>query len=771
MRGKLSGLIIFVCLLAFFVIALLLRIIPPYSQVFTGGWVKFEAPDVYYFMRQVDHLVYNFPNLMPDDPYFALSGGKSGGEFNFFVYLLSAVTLLLGAGSPSPQLIDLVGVYFPVVLGALAVIPGYFLGRALFNRWAGLLAAGLLAVMPGEYLARTGLGATDRDCLEVFLVVVTMLFTALAVKCASDNELLAKSYSKSNLKPIVQASIYSLLAGISLGLFLLTWKGAFIFSAIILAFFVVQSIIDCLRGRSANYLFFSGTLIFLSAALIFLPFIRDATYRASILLELIIVIAAALVSRIVIKMGWRPFLYPLLLAVLGVAVLGAAYLVFPAQLEGIKSGITANLSLSALDRTVSENLSVLSSAWQSALYVLWINYTTGFYLSLVAIVILIFEAVRGGRPGVTFLLVWSITMLLLTLMMLRFALFYAVNVALLSSYVCLKFFEYLGIIRRESANPAVQSVAQEKSGRDKKLSSPSKGGASLKRVILGGLPVLLLVVVPNIPTALFIADTLPFIPSNAWCQSLDWLKKNTPDPYGDPGFYYAEYAKVAPANLDPDSAYAVTAWWDYGYWIVRTGQRLPNCDPGGGNREQVAKLFTGQDLESAYAEAQGLRSKYLMLSYPTVTGMFDSILLYAGKDWTNYFDRYYRPVQGTSQLEPVALYYPEYYRSLAVRLYNFDGRAVTPQSCQVISYEERMSVEGKYKHLTGSQDFPSYEEAVKFISGQKSGNYRIVSDNPLQSPVPLAMVSGYRLAYSSDSKVQSSKGTETPEVKVFEYIK
>jgi hypothetical protein len=160
-----------------------------------------------------------------------------------------------------------------------------------------------------------------------------------------------------------------------------------------------------------------------------------------------------------------------------------------------------------------------------------------------------------------------------------------------------------------------------------------------------------------------------------------------------------------------------------------------------------------------------------MLDYATVTRMYDSVRLHAGLDVTQFFDGYYRPIAGTAKLEPVVLYHPEYYRSLAVRLYNYDGAAVVPKSCQVISWEERMSVEGPYKHLTGSRVFPGYEEAVKFMAGQKTGNYRIVSDNHLLSPVPLAPVTGYRLAYSSDGKYQSSDGTEMPEVKVFEYIK
>jgi dolichyl-diphosphooligosaccharide--protein glycosyltransferase len=769
MRGKLSGLIIFTCLLAFVVIALLLRIIPAFSQVFSAGWVKFTSPDVYYFMRQIDHLVYNFPNPMLADPYFWLAGIRGSSQNGFFELLLSTIALLLGAGSPSPELVDLVGMYFPVVLGALSVIPGYFLGKALFNRWAGLLTAGLLAIMPGEYLARTGLGATDRDCLQVFLVVVTMLFTALAVKCASENELFAKSNSKSDPKPIVQAAIYSLLAGISLGLFLLTWRGAYIFSAIILVFIIVQSIIDGLRGKSADYLFFTGTIIFLSAELVLLLFAQNSIY---IILELFIVIAAAIVSRIVVSRGLRPFLYPILLTVLGAAVLGAAYIVFPALLEGIRSSTNAVLSLTALDLTVSENLPIIFPAGQFTLYVLWVNYTTGFYISLIGIGILTFQAVRGGKSGFTFLLVWSVIMLLLTLMMRRFAIFYTVNVALLSAYCCLKFFEYLGIIRRGSAPPAGQSMPPEKGGRAKKMPNPSRGRVPVMSVVLGWLPVLLIVFLPNIPTAVFISGTLPFVPSHAWCQSLDWLKKNTPEPYDDPAFYYKDYTDVASGKyLLPDSAYAVTAWWDYGYWIVRMGRRLPNCDPSGAYAGRVATFFTGQDLESAYIQARDMRSKYVMLNYLTVTRMYDSILLHAGMERTQFFDGYYRTIAGTRQFEPLVFYHAEYFRSLAVRLYNFDGAAVTPMSCQVISWEERMSVEGKYKHLTGSQVFQSYEEALSFISTQQSGNYRIVSDNPLKSPVPLARVSGYRLAYSSDSKCQSADGTQMPEVKVFEYIK
>src|SRR4030065_199312 len=127
----------------FFGIALYIRVVLPYSQVFVGDWIKFTGVDGYFFMRLVDYLAHNFPHLITFDPYFLYPDGSYVGIRSFFVYLIAGVAWLVGLGSPTQHVIDVVGVYFPAVLGALTVIPVYFIGKALFNRWAGVLAAGL----------------------------------------------------------------------------------------------------------------------------------------------------------------------------------------------------------------------------------------------------------------------------------------------------------------------------------------------------------------------------------------------------------------------------------------------------------------------------------------------------------------------------------------------------------------------------------------------------------------------------------------------------
>ena len=213
------------------------------------------------------------------------------------------------------------------------------------------------------------------------------------------------------------------------------------------------------------------------------------------------------------------------------------------------------------------------------------------------------------------------------------------------------------------------------------------------------------------------------------------------------------------------------SWWDYGYWITRIAHRIPNAN-GGQNRRAVtsiASFFTSQDEHTGNRIAQELGSSYIVIDYNTANSKFWAISLWAGIEQTEFLDIYYLP-QG-EQLVPVRLYYPEYYRSLAVRLYNFDGKAVTPEVSLVISYEDVPTQEGDFvKVITGVEEFTQYDESEAYISSQETDNYKIVSDNPFINPVPLEALDHYQLIYSSDIMVLVPGAAAVPEVKIFEYI-
>ena len=109
------------------------------------------------------------------------------------------------------------------------------------------------------------------------------------------------------------------------------------------------------------------------------------------------------------------------------------------------------------------------------------------------------------------------------------------------------------------------------------------------------------------------------------------------------------------------------------------------------------------------------------------------------------------------------LFYPSFYNSTVVRLYNFNGQAVAPSenATIVISYRKQADRQGMwYKEITSSSSFPTYEEARDFVASHPSENYRIVGVDPFKSPVPLEKLEHYQLVYSTQS--------QTP-VKVFEY--
>ena len=182
-------LLIGILLVIFFGVSLIFRIALPYDQVFSGEWIKFTSIDAYSHMRLVDNLVHNFPNLTNFDPFFIYPGLLGVGGVRFFDWLLAGIIWVIGLGSPTQHTIDMIGVYFPAIMAALTIIPVYFIGKALFNRWAGVLAAALFAMLPGEYLGRSILGFTDHHVAETLFSTVTVLFLILAIKEAGLRQL------------------------------------------------------------------------------------------------------------------------------------------------------------------------------------------------------------------------------------------------------------------------------------------------------------------------------------------------------------------------------------------------------------------------------------------------------------------------------------------------------------------------------------------------------------------------------------------------------
>ncbi len=438
----LAGIIV----LIFFGVAYYLRVVLPYDQVFGSDWIKFSSNDAYYQMRLVDNLVRNFPHLNRFDPYIIYPGGDTVGGFRFFNWLLAGIIWLIGLGSPGQHTVDVIGAYIPAVLGALTVIPVYFIGRELFGKWAGVIAAGLIAIMPGESIGRSILAWAENDAINTLFTTTVILFLVLAIKTAGQKQLTFRHLNSRDWKVAVIPAIYSLLAGFFLALYMLTWAGSLLFVFLIAVYLIVQFTIDHLRRRSTDYLCLVGVPLFLIALIIFTPLSPVLFYQVSLIFAVLIILALSGLSRLLTFRGMKPGYYPLGWIGLAVVGLAAFYVVAPSLLKVMLLQFSV-FTPSGPSLTTLEMQPLLAPQGEFTLTIAWGNFTTGFFFSLIALGILIYQLIKQNNAERVFIVVWSLVTLAAVLGQRRFAIYYAVNVALLTGYLAWQVFWFAGLRR------------------------------------------------------------------------------------------------------------------------------------------------------------------------------------------------------------------------------------------------------------------------------------------------------------------------------------
>ena len=417
------ALLIGTILTLFIAIALYLRVYLPYDQVFSGEWIKFTSVDAYFHMRLVDNLVHNFPQLTNFDPYLLYPFGLQIDNIHFFDWLLAGIIWVIGLGSPTQHTIDVVAVYFPAVLAALTVIPVYFIGKELFGRWAGVISAGLIALLPGEFLGRSILGFTDHHIAETLFTATAMMFLILAIKASRQRGLTLGHIRHRDWATLSKPIIYSVLAGLFLGMYLATWIGGLLFVFILAAYFVIQFVIDHLRHQSKDYLVPIGVITFLTALIIYALFSRDALSLVSLLIALLTLIALSFASRLMTQRRLKPLYYPSVIVGLGVVAIAVLYAISPSFFQSMLDNFSLVFIWSG-SRTILEMQPILYPRGELTTQLAWGNFNTNFFLippwprlpsllhwipglSLISLGILTYLVIKQGNAEKSVLVVWN----------------------------------------------------------------------------------------------------------------------------------------------------------------------------------------------------------------------------------------------------------------------------------------------------------------------------------------------------------------------------
>ncbi len=784
-RDFLPIIIVGVILAALCGISLYIRMALPHDQVFVNGAVWFRETDAYYYMRNIENLVHNFPHFNSFDPYALYPGGGMGLTRPFFGWLVAGIILLVKGAASSLHSMEVVAAYMPAVLGTLTLIPVYFIGKELFNRWVGVIGAALVVILPTEFMHRSLLGFTDHHVAETLFSTVSVLFLIMAIKRAREREISFSHVLSGDWPTIGKPLLYSLLAGVFLGIYLLSWQGGLMFVFIIFLYLVIQFVVDHLRRKSTDYLCVIGTPLFLMAFLMLLFLLisssLDTMSVVSLLIAIVVPIVLSIVSRLMASRSLKPAYYPLVL--LGLTGVGLAALrAINPSLLGSMFGQFGIFTPSGAALTIMEMTPILAPYGTFTLSMAWGNFTTSFFIAFIALVMLVFVVVRERSADKSLFLVWSVVMLLAILGQRRFGYYYAVNAALLTGYFSWKMLDIAGLAKLLAKPKEVVEAVKKFKKKKKKVKETAKPKTFMRprgvwvRIIVVGIVLFFLVFFPNIGGAEGMAKSQSDIHKNladGWYTSSLWLGDNTPGPFGDPDLYYEIYTPKNEFEY-PDTAYGVMSWWDYGYFIMQIAHRVPNSNPGQAGAVQAGQFFTAQNETSANMLADELGTKYVMIDSDMATGKFYAMAEFAGKNVSD-FQEYYGVPPAVTGGDPQALYLlynPAYYRSTVVRLYNFNGQpAATSENCTLVIPWSGESVywtgisEILYRNIIGEPKyFSSYEDARAYVAAQTSGNYGIVGYNRFATIVPLEKLNSYELVYPLEDTASSTT------VKIFKYL-
>jgi len=340
----------------------------------------------------------------------------------------------------------------------------------------------------------------------------------------------------------------------------------------------------------------------------------------------------------------------------------------------------AYITTSATITTTQEMRPLFFPAGMFSPMAAWGNFTTLLLVTPITLGLLINKVIRNKDQNALFLIIWALVMMVAMLCFRRYAYYFAVNAALLGGFMAWWLWTHI--------SERVMAIG-----------------------ITGSL--LCIMLFPCFNAAMVTAQRSTFAPSDAWMGALEWVESNTPE----------------------DSV--ILSWWDYGYWINRETGRTAYATPSQDKIpvENTARMFLSPS-QNYIVDAD-----YIILDYDTIMGKHWAVATWASEDPTKYSGFYYITKDGNHQ--SVQLFHPEYYQGLAVRLYNFDGKAVTPTQSTIIGVTYGSNI------LQSVEVYGTYEEAL----ANQGPAEKLLGTHAFISPVPLEKVEGYSMVYQSDEKI------------------
>jgi dolichyl-phosphooligosaccharide-protein glycotransferase len=190
-------------------------------------WPYLRNIDSYNFLRDIQMIVDNGGVFPGTDPLMLAPEGLYKGISTFYPYLGAYSYMLFHIFSPATLLWQFL-IWYPALLGSLIAIPTYFLTKKLYDKRAGVIAA-LLIVFDISIIARTLAGDPDNDGVVLLMPLIIITVFIYLQDYFSKKEHLG-----------ISGTIYSVLLGALLSLWVWTWGGYWFVIWIIVGFLAIK---------------------------------------------------------------------------------------------------------------------------------------------------------------------------------------------------------------------------------------------------------------------------------------------------------------------------------------------------------------------------------------------------------------------------------------------------------------------------------------------------------------------------------------------------
>lgn len=705
-------------LAAVLIVAAGLRVWAPWDDVF-GARVNFLETDAWYHVRLVQNQVVNFPHRVTVDPY-AGPTGQYVAVAPLLDTIIATLVFISQGRDASADYIERVAAMVPAVVGVLAVAAVWALATLAFDRRAGLIAGFLAAVLPGHFLDRTLVGFVDHHALEVLLSIAT-------------------------LAGLVYRS--GLVAGICLGLYLLAWASGAYFVAILTLWVILSAVVARSDAPAAGRTASIAAAVALGIVLVFQDpgLFRYDTQLAAL--------AGFLVASLAVMFFARGI-------VIGLTVIAAAGLVIGAGVwflaPGVVQQVLVDLNRFRPDPTRMAVLEARPLFLYSGNWVWsqpWTFFRSGFYVGAIAVLLLAASLRRSRRADHLLIVCFTVANFLATLGQNRFGYYLVPSVALVSGWLAVRILDWGGVPHAGEPQP------------QRRRSIPLQREIAVM-VVAGAI------VAPNLVTAALTTTRVGGMPEY-WFNAMQWLRQNTPEPFGAAEYYLQRYDGAA-----RPAAYSIMNWWDQGYWIIQTARRVPVANPTQGGAPAAAQFLTATDEAEGMAIRNAQRARYVLVDWElpfregdagALAGRFQNLSDWAGIPTARYYSLCFSRPTDVDPWQATWIFNEAYYQTLVYRLMVAGGMSVNPgNNTYVVETRQRVDVNGRQFCEVVSRTRYATPDEARQVAARRGANFRAVGLTPWQPAFPVEAVTGLReVASFGDSTQQAG---EAPMVRIFEVI-